>query len=359
MEHEVLCKWYEARNTFLGLDLREMDPETGRQLALAVVDKIPEAAWLCSVVSHADSQGFHEFICGIFERETVPCARVYAAFYDGFNGPEHANRRQREEWAHAILASARLGYPLAQALVGHDDSSQDNDAMAEEFHRKSANAMEPWGLLTHSCDQLYRDEPLGPDEDWDRVWANLKLAASFGIYVAVREYTEMLATRVIDEIDSDELGEGYDPTDEDLLREFFIWTEKFLQRHSREMDSDTDTQIVLDAIDKAMIAFTRWNDGIKFDIFVPFASALLKRGAYTLRGDNGEVPRQILRILSYYEACTTHATEQIHAWGLAALRLGIYSDIRRLISRLIWDTRCSVMHEFIPRTNIRLFSDSE
>jgi hypothetical protein len=46
---EVLCQWYEARDIFLGINYYRRDHRKGLSLAQRVADKVPEAAWLCSL----------------------------------------------------------------------------------------------------------------------------------------------------------------------------------------------------------------------------------------------------------------------------------------------------------------------
>jgi hypothetical protein len=53
---EVLCQWYEARDTFLGINYYRRNYQQGLLLARRVEDQVPEAKWLCNLFRDFDPE---------------------------------------------------------------------------------------------------------------------------------------------------------------------------------------------------------------------------------------------------------------------------------------------------------------
>jgi TPR repeat protein len=288
--------WYEARDTFLGLNLRRKDLREGLRLARAC--RHEDAVWLCS----------------LFDREEPRDAEAAKAVFA-------AQGEERRALCFAGLVgegdrglvrrAAEAGYALAQALAsGWDDREE-----AAVWAQRSASQREPLGVLklANWCWQGSASCP----KDHDKAKALFREAAELGAVSGMYNH----AKRGLSEADP----------------ERYVW----LGRAAARGHQAAAMEVTL-AAEKQLGVFRVLQSG---RVVLAIGEALWERvnaGAKTVfeLACDEQYLECAAKVLHLSTSWRRLAEEAIRCWLLIGRRQrGTNRDVRMLIAKLLWRDR--------------------
>jgi hypothetical protein len=293
----TLLEWYKIRDTFFGQNY--------------VSQFIPLALELCGSCQHPDARWLFEVCAGkdMTTREDVK--RVFSAL--GQNDARAvcfawlcSDDEEQEELA-PLRRSAELGFAFAQALMaGRTDGEE-----KFKFAQLAAAQGERNGFFQLSW--CFRDGE-GCEKDLDKAKENYLLGIELGHVWAMIDLGDLL-------------GESNPQRWQWWGQAAALGTSwNFLSHFAEQVklfDSGCGSAAVMFAIGQALYAHvneearTIFKDRYSFDSFIGPAK----------------------QAIAFYKAQMKATKDVMHAWTQVGLRWKVVKDVRKLIAKLIWDSR--------------------
>jgi hypothetical protein len=284
---EVLCKWFKARDLFLGLFRDYRDPVLGRRRALEVAHLVPAAYRLCSVISEADSRKTHAFIRAKLEQAGE---FTYAAFYR-YNKFSIVFEREIER-------RAENGCTFAMGLVQYACGPTRERIL--RGYIKSVEAGDPQGMLNlaYNNDELYLDL--------------LCKASRLGDYSAMREFVTM-------------------------------------STHPREERIHWACELLVALGNLEEFSLLDWFISDQWRMFetnnLPIRSFYPIAKAFAVQGVSVVSPQHCSHdFVHYYHKCNNHFRRDVKMSLLVTRRFGVVKDIRCMIAKMLWAQRLDLTY---------------
>jgi hypothetical protein len=292
---EVLVKWYEARDAFLGINPNlgykdELERrQRGLQLAEKLKDEIPEAKWLCELFPEGTAEKLERVrVCNRLSDESRRNSTALA-YLECFTGPEMS----LEEATHPL----HLGEILLSATFSSVVTKEEFDVAAQ-----LAAQREPRGFYV-----LWRNDNCKMDY--------LKKAAELGLVIALHSYGRNAFT--------------------DVQPEQYLWMGRCAQRSIDHVGS------YLDRVDTCLAGFLR---KARLSSCVVQIDALYGEGRLSFwevsrySTHNGAMHRHVmLYIQALCKNWRADARRAVNAWLAVGRRLRVVKDIRGVIGKRIWN----------------------
>jgi hypothetical protein len=300
----ILQEWYKIRDTFFGQN--EVSRNVPLALELAASCQHPDARWLVEACAGKDVTT-KEDAKRVFSALGQQDARALCfAWLCGHTVDEAPLRR-----------SGELGFAWAQALIS---------MMADGFDARESLLFAQLAAAQGERDGLYElgrcfREGTGCEQDLDKAKENYLLASKLGHVAAMRF-----------------LGDCFHESNPQRWRwwgqaaalrsESSEFLYKFVKQVHR-LNAGSGNAVVVFAIGRALhghvheeerIIFT---EGSKFDIRI------------------GPAKHAIAFFAAQLKACR----KAVDCWTLVGLRFGVVKDIRKLIAKLIWDSREEALYK--------------
>ncbi len=290
-----LLLWLKTRDTLLGRNFVLQDVPAA--LALAQQCKHPDAVWLARVCKDVSTwEGCYQVFCSL---ENVEDGRAKCFSWYGID--------RRSSSLERLVGASEVGSAFASSLLCIFATNM-NDRFA---------------LATNAAGQLERDgffelgrclsEGLGCEKDLIAAKGNFLIAAELGHAFAAVAYGQML-----DESDPDHwvwLGRA---ALNGLPFEFLNSFAKFCSGNTR----------LVFAIGRALNGSV---DVEKREIF-----------GHDYKFDS--LGKPAMRAIGFYKGQLKACRLAVNTWAIVATRFGIVKDVRRLISKLIWEARADAIY---------------
>jgi TPR repeat protein len=299
----TLLEWYKIRDTFFGTNF--------------VSQNIPLAIELAASCQHADARWLTEACAGKDVQTWRDAERVFSAL-----GQNDARGLcfawicrmivERQDLA-LLRRSAELGFAFAQARLAGRTRSEERF----KFAQLAAAQGERDGL--YWLGRCFRDGH-GCAEDLDKAKENFLRAGELGQVLSMVR-----------------LGELLDETDPQRWRWWGraaaiheSWS--FLSYFAKQVDlfnSGSGSAAVMFVVGRALQghvneqARTIFNDGYNFDSLIGPAK----------------------QAIAFYLAQVKATKDAMRAWTLVGLRFNVVKDVRKLIAKLIWDSREEALYK--------------
>jgi hypothetical protein len=293
VSEEVLVKWYEARDTFLGLNCRRSNATRGLQLADEVANTIPEAAWLGNLFPSRRALSDHDVARVLMQRaETDPLAACYAVL-----GMYHTSETGARLRAAALLSRhpLYLGEYVKRRYLGVDAPITDLIALSTELDAQN----EPRGtyvLALHAV-HFHCDKAKGS--------ALFERAAKLGFVEAYVHHGRRKGV---------------------TASEYWLWTGRAAQ-YGRDRSHYLDRVVVA----LRMFHENQLPSACLVQIWRNYTHEI---SLDTLRGLDATIADEIDALCRGWLA---KARMAVDTWILAARRLRICKDMRRLIGQRVWN----------------------
>jgi hypothetical protein len=304
---EVLAAWYTARDTFLGVNEVPQNMAKGLTLAKELVDKVPEAKWLCC---EAFPDGCptsiliaRERLADLYARTKNPTALCYAYFVAQFH-----NRWQDSE-SRAVL----MQHSLYEALY----YSRISGAVKRVYKKGNREPVLLVALAAANNDNFskikYRDL-LKRAAELNNINGCFHWGQTFDSDDPQRYYWTGKAAR-----------RGH------RIGDFLIFARGYVSRYAQNfvqgMGHESSRCIV--EMGRAM------TDCMS-----------LERISSTFHAE-GQYAATVQKVLQFCRIWRIVAHNAVNAWTGVARRLRVVHDIRKMISKLVWDTWMdSVEHRY-------------
>jgi TPR repeat protein len=297
----TLLSWYKIRDTFLGGNF--------------VSRNIPLAIELASSCDHPDARWLTEACAGKDVR-TKEVKRVFSAQKDDARALCFSwifGTQVLEVCLTQLHRSAELGFAFAQALMAGETEGEERF----KFAQLSAAQGERDGLLQLGC--CFRDGE-GCEKDLDKAKENFLLASKLGHVLAMNRLGDLL-------------GES-DP------QRWRWW--------GRAADLGSYSSFLFNFMKQVeLFNFGSSNAAVVFAI------------GQALRGHVNEGAEKIFnhsydfdaligpakQAIAFYEAQIQATKDAMRAWTQVGIKLKVVKDVRKLIAKLIWDSREEALYK--------------
>jgi hypothetical protein len=297
----TLLEWYKIRDTFFGDNY--------------VSQNIPLAIELASACQHPDARWLYEACDGKDVNTKEDAKRVFSAL--GQNDARALCFMWMcedfvEEDVALLRRSAELGFAFAQALMAGRIRGDDQFKFAQ---LAAAQGERDAFLQLGMC---YNDG-FECEEDFDKAKENVLLACELGYVFAMGHLGELL--------------------DESNPRLWLWWGKAaalgdswpFLLNFRKQVElfnSGFGSVAVMFAIGRALQGHVNEETGTIFNKSHKFDSCI------------GPAKQAI----AFYEGQIKATKDAMHAWTQVGIRYGVVKDVRKLIARLIWESREEVLY---------------
>jgi len=298
-----VLEWYKIRDTFFGENY--VSQEIPLALEVATSCSHPDACWLVEVCDRKDTIT-REDAKNVFLHRGQKDAR---ALCFGWLCGSHDDR-----WDLSLLRrSAELGFAFGQALMARETRVEERFKFAQQAAAQGERDGYFW---LGRC--FFVGE--GCEKDLDKAKESLSLASKCG-YVCAMAY----------------LGRSFD--DSDLQR--WLWLSRaavegdfweFLDCFSQQVekfDSGTGSAAFMFAIGRALYGNVNLKMRTIFKTNFNFRSHI--------------IPAQ--KAIAFYEAQLFVCRAAVDTWTKVGIRFGVAKDIRKMISKLIWETRGEALYK--------------
>jgi hypothetical protein len=296
----TLLDWYMIRDTFFGSSF--------------VSQNIPLALEMAASCDHLDTRWLTEACAGKDVTTKEDAKRIFSAF-----GPNDA-RALCFAWQLSdkvedspLRRSAELGFAWAQALMAWKTDGEERF----KFAQLAAAQGERLGFFWLGC--CYR-EGEGCEKDLDKAKENFLRASELGHVIAMSRIGELL-------VDSDPwrwrwLGRAARHG----------WMNEFLSNFSKQVqlfNSGSGNALVMFEIGRVLQGHvnekerTIFHESFKYGSFIGPAR----------------------QAIAFYEVQIKATKEAMHAWTQVGIKLKVVKDVRKLIAKLIWDSRKQALYK--------------
>ena len=293
----TLLEWYKIRDSFFGHNW--VDRNIPLALELAAACQHPDARWLTEACAGKDVTT-EEDAKQVFSALGQNDARALCFMWCCGDEDEIGDLAP-------LLRSAELGFAFAQAWMADQTEGEETFKFA---HLAAAQGERDGFYWLGRC---FRDGE-DCDEDLDKAKENFLRASKLG-HAAAMDHSGY----VLDELDPQRwrwwgraavLGDSW----------------RFLDRFAKQVElfnSGSGSAVFMFAIGQALqghvneLARTIFNSDYDFDYLVGPAK----------------------QAIAFYQAQIKATKDAMHAWTLVGIKLNVVKDVRKLIAKLIWDSR--------------------
>jgi hypothetical protein len=299
----TLLEWYKIRDSFFGENY--------------VSQNIPLALELASACQHPDAQWLVEACDGKDVSTRVDAKRFFSAL--GQNDARALcfawlclDYEEQEDLA-PLRRSAELGFAFAQALLARETRGEERFKFAQ---LAAAQGERDGFFFLGVC---FRDAE-GCVEDLDKAKENFLLASELGDVFAMCPFGDLL-----DGLDSQRWQWWGRAAAFGAIRSFLFAFEDQVEL----CNSGAGSAAVMFAIGEALQehiddgARTIFNEYRRFDSLIGPAK----------------------QAIAFYEAQIKATKDAMRAWTLVGIKLKVVKDVRKLIARLIWDSREEALYK--------------
>jgi TPR repeat protein len=301
----TLLEWYKIRDTFFGADYASRNIPLALELASSC--QHPDALWLTAVCAGTDVKTFAD-AKRVFSARGQNDARALCFWWRCSTEDEALLRR-----------SADLGFAFAQALLAERTDREEK----LKFALSAAAQGERDGFAQLGC--CFRDG-VGCEQNWEKAKELFVLASSLGSLFS----KSCLGW----------LHGAADPS------RWFWWglasalgnNWSFLYNFAKQVElfnSGQGSRPVMFAIGRALRGHvneevkTIFNSQNNFDSLVGPAK----------------------QAIAFYEAQIKAVKDAMYAWTLVGIKLKVVKDVRKLIAKLIWESREAALFQVAPGEN--------
>jgi TPR repeat protein len=303
----TLLEWYNIRDTCFGANL--VPQSIPLALVMASSCQHPDARWLTETCDGKDvttKEDMKRVFSTLGENDARSLCFAWLCSVDEERGNLSPLRR-----------SAELGFAFAQALLAGRTEGEESF----KFAQLSASQGERDGLFW--LGRCFRDGE-GCEEDLDKAKKNFVRASELGHVVSMIELGELL-------VESDPQRWRWWGR---VAALGYIWS--FLSGFAKQVElvnAGSGSAVVMFAIGRALHGHVNEEARTIFDDAYDFGSRIgLAKQA-----------------IAFYEAQIKATKDAMRAWTQVGIKLKVVKDVRKLIARLIWDSREEALYDVSKR----------
>lgn len=316
-------KWFEARDTFLGLGT-SIDFAKGLKLAKTSAEE--DAKWLCSVFPEPPPVDIDQVVTVFLDiaSNAKPSIKALCFSYAGYlNGNEEL-----------VAKAAILGDPFAHAQMANEDGQCVENSEIFCCAEYSALRYDSRGMAILA--NLYK-KGVGCTKNKAKSQYFWRFAASLGSARAAEDYGRFLHSKA--EKEGVENVEAYSLLEQAWkFDRYYDHFEQASKGFMREVRRSYHSQLGQNILDSEIISAILFSIGETVCIQpLVYNKNITPTYKYKEKYEK-HFNRVMFTTLLYKEWC--HAARlAVNAWSVCAKRFKIYKDIRIMIGKMVWDAK--------------------